>query len=364
MDHEKPGSPGDILAHYGKKGMRWGIRKEEDTGGGGGSKTPTQTAERNAQIKDYMSAANRVNSQTRSKKQAAASLTENHKKFSAKFDDASGPLGPKASGKSPTGKITAAPKSKKSVKEHWNSLSPGQQKAIIYGGGLALGVGGAVLLGKAKQRQLLAMAGTSIPKQTFQKNVLYSQVKTWGFSGFVQDSSFARPAFELPAGHEFFRLSRAAEEGFSEATYATHNLDDYHRYLAGFTQEIGTHGIHQVSWKTKVPTKVPDLNTVLNEMHNVLETEGHKPDKKMVIDSYQALSGSGWTSDRSKKLMAALKRKGYGAIVDEMDAGVIGDTPLVFFGHENATPKRTKPLTHAQIEAATRMITELQHRKV
>jgi hypothetical protein len=34
VDHrEKPGSPGDILEHHGVKGMRWGVRKEEETGG-------------------------------------------------------------------------------------------------------------------------------------------------------------------------------------------------------------------------------------------------------------------------------------------------------------------------------------------
>lgn len=29
--HIKPGSPGDVLEHYGVKGMRWGVRKEEET---------------------------------------------------------------------------------------------------------------------------------------------------------------------------------------------------------------------------------------------------------------------------------------------------------------------------------------------
>lgn len=32
MDHkEKPGTPGDILEHYGKKGMHWGVVNEDDT---------------------------------------------------------------------------------------------------------------------------------------------------------------------------------------------------------------------------------------------------------------------------------------------------------------------------------------------
>lgn len=34
MDHRtKPGTPGEVLEHSGVKGMRWGVRKAESTGG-------------------------------------------------------------------------------------------------------------------------------------------------------------------------------------------------------------------------------------------------------------------------------------------------------------------------------------------
>jgi hypothetical protein len=35
----------DVLAHYGVKGMRWGVRKSDDSGGSGGGKKPEPSAD-------------------------------------------------------------------------------------------------------------------------------------------------------------------------------------------------------------------------------------------------------------------------------------------------------------------------------
>lgn len=54
MDHrEKPGTPGDILEHHGTKGMRWGVRKAEETAGrdSSGRIEPTKVAVRNQKQK-------------------------------------------------------------------------------------------------------------------------------------------------------------------------------------------------------------------------------------------------------------------------------------------------------------------------
>lgn len=67
--HIKPGSPGDILEHHGVKGMRWGVRKEEDSGSSERStSTPAaQTkARRNSTQKQKMSG--QVKQPTTSKK--------------------------------------------------------------------------------------------------------------------------------------------------------------------------------------------------------------------------------------------------------------------------------------------------------
>ena len=54
---------------------------------------------------------------------------------------------------------------------------------------------------------------------------------------------------------------------------------------------------------------------------------------------------------------------GYHAIIDEMDAGVFSENPLVWFDSAVATPKQTSKLTKADLEEARSILTEIAHRK-
>jgi hypothetical protein len=59
-----------------------------------------------------------------------------------------------------------------------------------------------------------------------------------------------------------------------------------------------------------------------------------------------------------------LKQKGYGAMVDDMDAGVLADNPIVLFSPEKMGAKKSVPNTEAVIAEAKRNLTELKNRKL
>jgi len=217
-----------------------------------------------------------------------------------------------------------------------------------------------------------------------------SVLSSWAGGSYIQPESFARPEFEIPAGNTFHRISTVAEDSFSgvSGTYATSDLADYNRYVATFRQEKGTfHGtemaaLHHVTFNSTEPVKVPNLTTVLGTMKGVLADEVNsgnvigpsKPPKVLAssisntsaMSAYNALSGGGWSSSRSHALMDALHARGYGALVDEMDAGVIGDHPLVIFPStaKSFTHKVAEPLTKEAIDAAESNLTEISNRKL
>lgn len=380
-DHrDKPGTPGDIL-HYGVKGMRWGVRKSED-GGSDEAKDPKALAAHNSQTKMYLAAAKRIPEPT-SPEAAAAIFKGNQEKLAAKFASSEAPV------KGPPGQIEKIEP----------RFTPGQKKAMLYVGGSVAVVGGLYLgsrwlsnnpaaVGKmmglnpealANQlhsgkktmdpAELARLAGKPIDSKQFHSLVGYSQGKTWmGGSGYLTEKAFTRPEFELPAGHTFLRLSTKAEGTFGGPTYCTHSLDDFNRYIAGFRQEKLATEFHRISWKSTRPVKVPNLTTVLSDLHQTLEAEAKNPKSyyfgmkitpETVTKEYNSLSGGGWSTDLAKGLVSRLKSKGYGAIVDEMDAGVIGETPLVFFGTENASPKTSAKLSSAAIKSAESLLKEI-----
>jgi hypothetical protein len=227
VDHrKKPGSPGDILRnlrHYGIKGMRWGIRKQDDLGGLA-SKSAKTAATNNTSTKAYMAANQKLMDAPGSEEQLAA----NKEKFLRKFESSDG----KVQRVDEKGVSPPSADGKKGLTE--------QQKKALIKVGIGVGVvGGVVALTYLQKKKILGMAGKPIDAETFKKHTLYSQLKTWGNSSYIQPQSFTREGFELPAGHVFHRISTRAETGFSHnsGTYSVHSIEDYHRYIAGFRQE-------------------------------------------------------------------------------------------------------------------------------
>lgn len=354
-------SPEEALKHAGVKGMKWGVRKEEDEiVGSGPTPIPIPLADRvkhNEDTKEYISATTKIRSQTITPAQAKAALAENHQKAAAKLAPS------EAKGKS--------------VKDRWNNLSSTQKKAIFYGVGAAAVVGFSVY--SQQNLKKYSIPGAVTKPGIYNRLVGDSQMRTWMGQGHVTKSSFARQAFELPAGHTFHRLSTAAEQGFGNVTYSTHSLDDLNRYSVGFRaaggalRPPGAPGatpageLFHVAFKSTEKVRVPNLTEVLNTMRESMEDARKAKGitsavtHQDALKTYNNLSGSWWDTSDAVGLISKLKAKGYGAIVDEMDAGVRADSPLVFFG--NATAKTSKKLTRSDFKTFEKGLKEVTGRK-
>lgn len=351
MIHDGKPSIDDVMAHYGIKGMKWGVHKKEDPSSGHGKsskplsdKDAKAIADFNELSKKWMAATPPEN---KTHAEAAQSLTENHHKFNAKFqpDDHS-------------------PDS--SVGEH--HLTDKQKTAIKVGVGVAV-VGGLMLYGAHANSQKLAemerFAGKEISNQQFAQHVMHSKFKTWGFSGYIQPSSHLRDEITLPAGHTFHRISTGVETSFKQGTYATHSTEDFHRYIAAFRQEKGTINLQHITFTAEHDIKIPKLATVLETVQEHLtEKHGTPATAQEAASLYKSWSGGSWSSIEHQSFFNRLAVKGYHGIVDEMDAGVIGETPLVLFRKESFSSKVSNPLTEDLIKKAESSLIELTNRKL
>lgn len=320
----------NVLAHYGIKGMKWGVRKEEEIG-------PHSTA-------SYLAALDPGKKVTA--KEAAANLTENEKKFQDKFNG-------------PDKKTNEAAK-KSFVSKH--------KKVLINTAVGAAVIAGLILSEKQRNAKYNAsikeFSGKDIPLQQFESHVNFSKEKTWMKNDFVKPESFDREEFTLPAGHTFHRISRDAEDTFGESTYATHSTEDFNRYVAQFRGELGDSPLHHVTFQATQDVKVPNLQTVLSTLKEAMTgTHTYEYSEKQILDEYQSLSGGKWNGNNALKMIDRLKQKGYGALVDEMDAGVIGETPLVLFAQHLLGGKSNTLLTEEAISQAEASLIELSYRK-
>lgn len=334
IGHEKPRL--EDLAHFGVKGMHWGVRKDDATGG---SRTATG---------DYKAA--HKAKPTPSLKDGAANLAKNEDKFKAKSDGSGG-------------KNEEKGRLKTFVSDHKSAII----KTAVTGAVVAAIIIDAHVAAKKKRESHELYAGKEIPADVFAKHVMDSKMQTWAKNDYFKGDAFDRPEFSLPVGHEFHRISKVDEKDFGRATYSTHSKEDYDRYVAQFRQEKGGDGtkLRHVTFHAQEEIKVPALNTVLDTLKGVLSE--HEPQATFqdshVLSAYQDMSGGGWASGRAKNFFDVLERKGYGAIVDEMDAGVIGETPLVVFAKKMFGEKSSTPITSDDIDHSESNLIEINNRK-
>lgn len=382
---DKPPLNEETLMHYGVKGMHWGkVKKEEKSGRTASKAKPAPSVPKNVSDRDdtddayamaqaYLAASKK--GAKPSDKEALANLTANQKKFHDKFEPSV------AKGEDPHKGLT--PEQKAALKKAAIGA------AVV--GGIAAAVylsqkSGGTTAGKtsthtswaeeyaAKQAKKVAkfegLAGQAIHKNDYAEAVSHSKSVAWS-AGYIKDSSFKQTGFTLPAGHTFHRISTGVETSFKNGgTYATHSTEDFHRYVAAFRQEKGGQPLNHINFTTKGEFRVPSLVDTLQTMKETLaEMNGvHVDDvpQAKVVSTYQRLSGGAWSNEDkgTATFFANLAKKGYHAIVDEMDAGVIGEAPLVIFGHDNLTEKTHKPLTSEAIKLAESSLIEIANRKL
>lgn len=347
----------DFLAHYGVKGMRWGKRKKAETSSG-----DSGASEKTSAPKSKASTTETTNSAPAQKKppietpknapkltkQQAANLRSENEKFLAKsgFTESDLAVAQTSGGWKPT---------KKQV-------------------GLAiLGVAavGAAAYGIHKIGPMPEPGGP-VSSILFKGRVEESKLATWINQDYLKPSSYAREEFSLPVGHTFYRISKSSETAFSGPTYATSSKADYNRYISAFRQELGSRvKLNRVQFSAEQEIRVPTLDTVLDSLHAAMD-QGRKDrgvrnksyTRDEVVEQYRDMAGGSWQTDDAVRLFKELKSRGYGAIIDDMDAGVIGDTPLVVFDTDSMSSKSSAPIGRQEVRDALGNLTELNNRKL
>jgi hypothetical protein len=410
---QKFASPQAALAHYGKKGMKWGVRNEGESGRGRSSEnsgTPEEMS--TAALEQAFDAFNAKHSTeslqaegvakmkaqiandhppkqisdrrvTKAEKSEAAAerFQRQADEYREKLDAVGDAKGIGASVK--RGHYNAAVRDseiyrdnalKRAEQLRSGKLTSDQKMLIGLGAAAVLTIGVGYAAGRYQQKQAANFALNEQKKIGLKKRDIdfeternrtehSSQFRSifghdpdfvpvasseWAgggfFAGFSNKKAMDRPEFTIPKDTLFQRLSNHPEDsteyGVNKPVYSTFLSNDKKVY--GASGEFGSKGL-AINFTAKGDTRVPNINTTVAHLKQVLKSNANDPAKaaywdnnENVLTEYKQLSGGSWSSPTAQKLFTSLKSFGYSAIVDDMDAGYLGDAPVVFFGDANS----------------------------
>lgn len=342
MDQETQKSVSDFLEHFGVKGMKWGVVNEDET-----------------------------------------AITENKVKK----------LRQEKHKRGPDGAIKDFMKEDSSESDSKGSWRPTKkQVAVVAAGAVAAGF----LVYKIKTKdapnfaphsvddylsivgERLSISGNTTTPPPNLKNLIGKKVSKKQYKELVRGSwdrhymseisqyNFDIPGETIPAGHEFFRLSGAAEKSFSKRTYMIGSKEDLNRYVSSFIPDSVDDGAvpHLISFKSKSPVVTADLKDRLDALHTVMSRDFKKnATPRQVLDEYEIMSMSRFETKRGPSFMNELRARGFSAFVDDNNAGIIGEKPLVLIDSSKVTPKQATRLTQDMMDEALENLTEMANRK-
>lgn len=376
----------DALAHYGVKGMRWGVRKKDDAAVGNdrsGSKPKDVTEEdfSSAVSKFYAtkSAAElKIEGQKKldaqaadpgfpSKRQAKAvevqKLADDYGKGADELREAIENTKPGVRGAFSRNAYKSELKRTEKTQEQLNKkaeqlregkLTSNQKKALV-GLGAAAAVAGLAYYGNRKVGELRSKNFQENKRETnkqwndlfgkdYPSSSMLGSTESPGdffYSGLTNKKAFLRPEFTIPEGTVFQRLTNHPEDstqyGKVKGAYATFLKND--KKIYGASGEFG-HKKYNVNFKAEGPVRVPRLNTVYSHLKQIQRNEFPNTPEMWSDDRiatlYHQMAGGSWSDSTAIRLFDSLRSHGYSAIVDDMDAGYLGDLPIVFFGKAQA----------------------------
>lgn len=378
MDQEFA-TPQDALAHYGKKGMRWGIRNEEKPTGRDSSAKPDISEKRQAKVEALRAKQDRLRDVGKELDELGIESPEMRRLYGNAVDQSDrmfAVMFMASKDKAVQQQIQANEAVQKNIEKRIEELESGKlttsQKRMIVGGLAAAAIVGSIGYMHYKDAQYeKAGPGELVNKRVFFKR--YSGSSTHLGNKIPGFDSLDDHDVHIPKGTVFSRLTAYKDEDMDQRLYTTFTEADNNRYqgiyAATLKMRTGARQIYTsrmtMGQDVRSPShrkRVEMYKQMLDERSGPNASEAHlKHNEEKALAGYGMFArGLVVKNEVSDHYFDIVRRHGYNALVDDNDSGQLADMPMILLNAKSLVSKRTfEPVTAATQKAARKNLLEL-----
>lgn len=353
-------TPQEALAHYGVKGMRWGVHKEDDAGG------PAISAKKQQKVNDFFDEAAKARALAAEMDEQGIDSPEMRRLYGKAVDRSDRMFAimyGQSKDKAVRQQIEFNEKRAQYLEKNAEAiqagkLTSGQKKALIGGLAASAVIGYVGYRAYQDAQSNKATPGDSINSRVFTRRYVESAEQYMG-KRIPSYDALDDHDIAIPKGTVFSRLTAYKDEDMEGRLYTTFTEDDNNKYRgiygAALRQRTGKRELFVSEMKMGESVRSPSHRKRVEIYADLRREIAGDPDtpafrkyhSDLALHHYnnfaRQLVSKSEISDRYFKMV---EDRGYNAILDDNDAGQLSDLPMILLRPKSmVTSREFKPLT-------------------
>jgi hypothetical protein len=370
-------TPRDALAHYGVKGMRWGVRKDERGGDREAGSGPALSEKKQKKVDDFFDEAAKARALAKEMDEQGIDHPEMRRLYGKAVDRSDRMFAITYMQSKDTAvrqqiefnEARAQYLEKNAEAIQQGRLTSNQKKALLGGLAAAAVVGYVGYQIHIDNVSAKAEAGDTIPFSGFRRKYMES-ADVYMSKPIKSLDSLNDDDIHVPAGTVFSRLTAYKDEDMDGRLYTTFTDADNNKYRGIYGPSLrartGSKELYISNMTTGEAVRSPSHRKRVEAYIELIREvrpglEPHQVES-YALAKYNSFARSLVTkSSVSDRYFEIIQQKGYNALLDDNDAGQLSDLPMILLQPKKTVANRTfEPLTSEIEKAARKDFTEIQ----
>ena len=366
------------LFHYGVKGMRWGVRKDE---GSGSASSPALSEKKQKKVDSFFNEAEKARASVKEMEELginSPAMREAYGKAVDRSDRLFAIVYGQSKDQAVQQQIQYESKRAEYLMKNAEAIQAGkltsnQKLAMVGGVAAAAVIGYAGYTYATDSRDQNADVGDRISVNVFQRRYNESS-SAFYMVGLKSFDSLDNNDIRVPSGTVFSRITAYKDESLDGRMYTTFLPGDNDKYQGVYGPVLRSRTMKARLYVSKMTTgedvRSPSHRRRVELYADMLRELSGQPDTPEVRAKYNQKALDNYNifarqlvvkSPTSDRYFDMVRKAGYNAILDDNDAGQLSDMPMILLNPKATVKSRQmEPLTFGAERAARKRFTEIR----